>query len=153
MLLYQIIAGQYMKKRKYWYLSILSAFLASAPLGSLADVYFTVAGIKHNRGFIDIRIYTDSGSWLKDDNIFEHVLIPAKKGQVVVQLSSFRSGILAASVYHDENSDGKLNTGLFWRPKEGFAFSNDYKPKAMPQFSKAAIKVSDGQNVLVELNY
>jgi hypothetical protein len=69
------------------------------------------------------------------------------------QLEKFRGGMLAASVYHDENDDGKLNTGLFWRPKEGFAFSNEYEPKAMPKFSKAAIEVFNGENVMVRLNY
>ena len=118
-----------------------------------ADVDFIVTGIQHNRGSIDIRIFLDAESWLKDDQILEHLIIPAKKGSVAVTLENFRGGKMAASVYHDENGDGKLNTGLFWRPKEGFAFSNNYEPRAMPQFSKAAIQIADGENVSVRLNY
>ena len=129
------------------------ALLALTPLHSFADVNLTVTGIEHSRGSIDIRIYTDSKSWLKDDDIFERIVVPAQKGKVVIKLERFQGGTMAASIYHDENGDGKLNTGLFWRPKEGFAFSNEYEPKAMPQFSKAAIEVSDGQNITVQLNY
>ena len=141
-----------MKKRMYS-LGLVLTLLAITPIYSLADVNFIVTGIEHSRGSIDIRIYTDAKSWLKTDQILEHIVIPAQEGEVTIQLEKFRDGILAASVYHDENDDGKLNTGLFWRPKEGFAFSNEYEPKAMPQFSKAAIEVSDGQNITVQLNY
>ena len=52
-----------------------------------------------------------------------------------------------------EDSDGKLKTGLFWRPKEGYAFSNGYKPKSPPKFSKASIKLIHGKLVKIELNY
>ena len=99
------------------------------------------------------KIRFDGNKRFKDDEIFEHIVVPAQKGKVVIKLERFQGGTLAASVYHDENGDGKLNTGHFWRPKEGFAFSNEYEPKAMPQFSKAAVEVSDGQNITVQLNY
>ena len=140
-------------KNRMHLLGIALTLLAITPICSVADVNFIVTGIEHSRGSIDIRIYTDAKSWLKTDQILEHIVIPAQEGEITIQLEKFRSGILAASVYHDENDDGKLNTGLFWRPKEGFAFSNEYEPKAMPQFSKAAIEVSDGQNITVQLNY
>jgi uncharacterized protein (DUF2141 family) len=46
-----------------------------------------------------------------------------------------------------------LKTGLFWRPKEGFAFSNNYNPKGPPKFKKAAIMLEHGVPVEIELNY
>ena len=141
-----------MKKRMYPP-GLALTLLAITSTYSLPDVNFIVTGIEHSRGSIDIRIYTDAKSWLKTDQILEHIVIPAQEGEVTIQLEKFHGGILAASVYHDENGDGKLNTGLFWRPKEGFAFSNEYEPKAMPQFSKAAIEVPNGDNVVVRLNY
>ena len=129
------------------------ALLATVSPYCFADIDFIVTGIQHDKGSIDIRIFRDAESWLKNDQILEHIIIPAKKGDVSVTLKNFKGGKLAASVYHDENGDGKLNTGLFWHPKEGFAFSNNYKPRAMPQFSKAAIQISDGENISVRLNY
>ena len=53
----------------------------------------------------------------------------------------------------DEDNDGELKTGLFWRPKEGFAFSNNYNPKGPPKFKKAAIMLEHGVPVEIELNY
>ena len=72
---------------------------------------------------------------------------------MVVPLSKIHEGQIAIVVYHDEDGDGKLKTGFFWRPKEGFAFSNNYQPKGPPKFSKAAINLVHGEPVFIELNY
>ena len=68
-------------------------------------------------------------------------------------LSKLHEGIIAIVVYHDEDNDGKLKTGLFWRPKEGFAFSNNYTPKGPPKFKKASIELIHGEPVSIELKY
>ena len=60
---------------------------------------------------------------------------------------------MAIVVYHDENGDGELNTGLFWRPKEGFAFSNNYIPKGPPKFEKATVNMIHGEIINITLNY
>ena len=54
---------------------------------------------------------------------------------------------------YDEDGDGELKTGFFWRPKEGFAFSNNYTPKGPPKFKKASIELIHGEPVTIELNY
>jgi len=118
-------------------------------MSSSADVNIVIQGVEHDRGFIDIRIYLDAESWLKENQTAEHIIVQATKGEVVVPLVTFQGGTLATAVYHDENSDGKLNTGLFWRPKKGFAFSNQYSPKGRPQFPKAAVDISDGEDLMV----
>ena len=122
-------------------------------MSSSADVNIVIQGVEHDRGFIDVRIYLDAETWLKENQTAEHIVVQAKKGEVVVPLVTFQGDTLAAVVYHDENSDGKLNTGLFWRPKEGFAFSNQYSPKGPPQFPKAAVDIPDGQDLIVQLKY
>ena len=122
-------------------------------MSSSADVNIVIQGVEHNRGFIDVRIYLDAETWLKENQTAEHIVVQATKGKVVVPLVTFQGGTLAAVVYHDENSDGKLNTGLLWRPKEGFAFSNQYSPKGPPRFLKAAVDIPDGEDLMVRLKY
>ena len=46
-----------------------------------------------------------------------------------------------------------MKTRLFWRSKEGYAFSKNYKPKGPPKFSKASIELIHGKPVEIELNY
>ena len=108
---------------------------------------------RQDDGYIDIKIYDSKDSFLEEDKAIEVVRKKAKKGEVVIPLSKVHEGKIAIVVYHDEDGDGKLKTGLFWRPKEGFAFSNKYQPKGPPKFSKASIDLVHGEPVYIELNY
>ena len=112
-----------------------------------------ISGIEHNKGYIDVKIYTNKESFLKEELAAEIIRKKATKDQTVVPLSKVHEGTIAIVVYHDEDSNGELKTGLFWRPKEGFAFSNNYTPKGPPKFKKAAIELVHGETVVIELNY
>ena len=112
-----------------------------------------ISGVEHNKGYIDVKIYTNKESFLKEELAAEIIRKKASKNQTVVPLSKVHEGTIAIVVYHDEDSNGELKTGLFWRPKEGFAFSNNYTPKGPPKFKKAAIELVHGEIVIIELNY
>ena len=112
-----------------------------------------ISGVEHNNGYIDVKIYTNKESFLKEKQAAETIRKKATKGETIVPLSKLHEGIIAIVVYHDEDSDGKLKTGLFWRPKEGFAFSNNYTPKGPPKFKKASIELLHGEPVSIELQY
>ena len=109
--------------------------------------------VEHGDGFIDVKIYDSKESFLDEDRAIESVRKRVQEGKVVVPLSKIHEGKIAIVAYHDEDSDGKLKTGLFWRPKEGFAFSNNYQPKGPPSFEKAAIVLVHGEPVVIERNY
>jgi len=112
-----------------------------------------ITNVEHDRGYIDVKIYDSKDSFLKEDEAVEAVRKKVNKGEVVVPLTKIHEGQIAIVVYHDEDGDGELKTGLFWRPKEGFAFSNNYSPKGPPKFKKAAIILEHGVPVEIELNY
>ena len=112
-----------------------------------------ITNVEHNKGYIDVKIYDSKDTFLEEDKAVEVVRKKVKKGELAVPLSKIHEGQIAIVVYHDEDGDGKLKTGFFWRPKEGFAFSNNYQPKGPPKFSKAAINLVHGEPVFIELNY
>jgi len=112
-----------------------------------------IEGVEHSRGFIDVKIYENKVSFLKEEMASEVIRKKATKGKTIIPLSKIHGGQVAIVIYHDEDSNGKLKTGFFWRPKEGFAFSNNYSPKGPPKFSKAAIKLIHGEPVTIRLNY
>ena len=111
------------------------------------------SNIEHGEGYIDVKIYDSKESFLDEELAIESVRKRVQKGEVVVPLSKIHEGKIAIVAYHDEDSNGELKTGLFWRPKEGFAFSNNYQPKGPPSFEKAAIILVHGEPVVIELNY
>ena len=109
--------------------------------------------VEHGEGYIDVKIYDSKESFLDEELAIESVRKRVQKGEVVVPLSKIHEGKIAIVAYHDEDSNGELKTGLFWRPKEGFSFSNNYQPKGPPSFEKAAIILVHGEPVVIELNY
>ena len=112
-----------------------------------------ITNAEHNKGYIDVKIYDSKDTFLEEDKAIEVVRKKSKKGEVVIPLSKVHEGQIAIVVYHDEDGDGELKTGFFWRPKEGFAFSNNYQPKGPPKFSKASKNLVHGEPVYIELNY
>ena len=132
------------------FLFLLVLFFSSVVLSHGTVI---IPNVEHDRGYIDVKIYDSKDSFLKEGEAVETVRKKVNKGEVVVPLTKIHEGQIAIVVYHDEDGDGELKTGLFWRPKEGFAFSNNYSPKGPPKFSKASINLVHGEPVYIELNY
>ena len=112
-----------------------------------------ITSVEHSEGYIDLKIYIDDKSFLKEELAAETIRKKATKGKTIVPLSKLHEGTIAVVVYHDEDNDGKLKTGFFWRPKEGFAFSNNYVPKGPPNFKKASILLVHGEPITINLKY
>tara|TARA_B100001123_G_scaffold389104_1_gene465575 strand:- start:3857 stop:4267 length:411 start_codon:yes stop_codon:yes gene_type:complete len=112
-----------------------------------------IQGVEHERGEIDVKIYMDKKSFLKEDLAAESIRKKPTKGKTIIPLTKIHEGRIAIVVYHDEDGNGELKTGLFWRPKEGFAFSNNYTPKGPPKYKKAAIELVHGNPIVIKLKY
>ena len=132
-------------------LTLLFIVLFSSSLFGHGTIIIT--NVEHAKGYIDVKIYDSKEDFLKEDLARETIRKKATKGKTVVPLSKIHEGQIAIVVYHDEDNDGKLKTGFLWRPKEGYAFSNNYKPKSPPKFSKASVELIHGKPIEIELNY
>ena len=132
---------------------ILLFILFLSPTVVFSHGTIIINNVEHGEGFIDLKVYIDKDSFLEEKLATEHVRKKAVKGKTIIPLSKIHEGEIAIVVYHDEDSNNELKTGFFWRPKEGFAFSNNYLPKGPPKFSKAAINLQHGVPVTIELNY
>ena len=72
------------------------------------------------------------------------------KDELTHTFKKISPGTYAIACYHDENNNAKLDTFL-GIPKEGYAFSNNVRPKfKAPQFKEAAFKVIS-QNISLNL--
>jgi uncharacterized protein (DUF2141 family) len=84
-----------------------------------------------------------------------------EKGQVVCALFSSASDFpkkaenAVASVFHDENSNGKLDTNFMGIPREGVGASNDAKGHlGPPKFNAAAFRFGGGRlDLKITINY
>ena len=133
--------------------SLILLFIVLFSSSLFAHGTIIITNVGHGKGYIDVKIYDNKESFLKEDLARETIRKKATKGKTVVPLSKIHEGQIAIVVYHDEDNNGKLKTGFFWRPKEGYAFSNNYKPKSPPKFSKASVELIHGKPIEIELNY
>jgi uncharacterized protein (DUF2141 family) len=70
-------------------------------------------------------------------------------GHATCQFENIPSGTYAVSVFHDENSNGKLDTNFLGIPREGVGASNNAKGHlGPPKFSAAAFHHSGSRTAL-----
>ncbi len=81
----------------------------------------------------------------------------AGKPQVYTLKCSFADlppGRYAIAVYHDENSNGKLDTYWYGKPREGAAASNNPHPSfRAPNFKESSFELSDSQTIALKMWY
>ena len=115
----------------------------------LCDAEIVVTGIKEKSGTIVISIH-DSAESFRKRLPYRTVELPAD-GEKAVYHISLKAGDYAFCVYHDDNSDGKLNTNAIGIPKEPFGFSN-YDGKGPPgNFKKHKVCIEGATTVNIPL--
>ena len=78
--------------------------------------------------------------------------IPAKKGSITESVNVDK-GRYAVLVYHDENSNNRLDMAMFGKPTERYGFSNNKYGAfgSKPPFDEAAINIDKPVNITVKL--
>ena len=130
-------------------LAVLPAVAVAEPL-TLA-----ISGVKPNgKGTVIACLFHNGEHWLDMERAFACRSMLPGSSELRVEFDVPATGHFAAQVLHDENADGKPNFRIF-PPKflEGFAFSNNYKPRLKPSYSKARFEPKPGTPVLLEMTY
>ncbi|MEQ8812808.1 MAG: DUF2141 domain-containing protein [Imperialibacter sp.] len=83
-----------------------------------------IKGIKNVKGDIRVALYDLKENFLTD-RLYKGKVEKVNGESVRVQFTNLPFGSYAISVFHDENENGKLDTGLFGIPKEPYGFGND----------------------------
>lgn len=110
-----------------------------------------VVGGKPNKGEVILSLFTSEENYLKDPELILTGTLDSK-GSVKFTIPKLTSGTYALSAVYDEDSNGKLNTGLMGIPKEFVGFSNNVKGLfGPPKFDKTAFEVSSQTNITIVL--
>ena len=125
------------------------AATVAAPASSTLVV--EVEGLKDEKGKLHASLYaSEEGFPTKPEKALRHVDVPIVAGKARVVFEGLTPGGYAVAAYHDENGDGKLDTGFLGIPTEGLASSNDAKGfMGPPSFEKARVEIGPGQTRIV----
>jgi uncharacterized protein (DUF2141 family) len=108
------------------------------------NIEIRITGLRSTKGKISVNLFNGREGFPDDPmKSFGWKTIKIIPDTVVIVFEDLPYGNYAISILHDENSNGKMEKNFFGIPKEGFAFSNNYKPRIMsPSFDDAMITLS-----------
>jgi uncharacterized protein (DUF2141 family) len=138
--------------------AILGMLLVAAdpPATGGATLTVEVEGLKDDRGKVHASLYaSEDGFPTRPEKALRQVDVKIEGGRARVVFEGIPPGGYAVAAYHDENGDGKLDTGFLGIPSEGLASSNDAKGfMGPPSFEKARVEVGPGENrITVRIGY
>jgi uncharacterized protein (DUF2141 family) len=130
---------------------IVSTLLLTASFAfSQVTINVEVNGLKNNKGQVMIGIYNSDKTFL--EKTFRGNVALIKKNKATATFANMPAGEYAISVFHDENSNGKLDVNFMGIPKEEYAASNGAKGfMGPPKYTDAMFKVNENKTVLIKL--
>lgn len=119
-----------------------------------ASLTVTVSGIKSSKGVIRLAVCPPAAGFPEcKGRSVKSADLAISQGMAHTVLSGLAPGTYAISVFHDANTNGKLDTfaGI---PREGYGFSANpgFKPRA-PRFEEAEIEVKGEEATEIRLRY
>ena len=115
-------------------------------VGGGGALFITVNGISPPEGVVRVALF-DSAEGFPGEagSELRHAEVPADGEAVSVTFTGLPPGQYAVSVYHDRDSDGRMETDLFGRPIERYGTSNNVRGLfGPPTFAAAALTMADG---------
>jgi len=133
-------------------LFLVPASLAHAQSGSIT---VEVAGINEAEGQVSIGLHNGEASFPGKGKVFMGAKVRVTGDTVSYTFKDVPFGTYAIGVYHDINSNGRLDRNFMGIPTEGYAFSNNLfgifgRP---PSFQKASFEVTGDQTVRIIVKY
>ena len=135
-------------KQRFIYILLFIPFILNAQKdGSMLKV--NVEGLRNTTGTLRITLFSSADGFPEDaEKSYDARSIDITDREMSFYFSDIPQGNYAFAILHDEDGDGKMRKNLVGIPREGFAFSENYKPKiSSPSFEDAMFEVKKGVNV------
>ncbi len=127
------------------FLSVLGTlFLSSFSVFAQSSITIKIDNIRASKGKIMIGIGD-----ITDPNNVMGTIVDAKEGSMEVLIEDVKVGAFPIQVFHDENSNNRMDTDSTGKPIEGFGISKDSNALQIPMF-----QIKDGNNeVSIKMYY
>jgi len=137
---------------RYYFLYLL-LFFTNAIFAQSANLSIQVEGLNSAKGNIVIGLYNKAEGFGKGDYAIDGATVTVTGTTVTYTFKDLPSTNYALAIFHDANSDQKLNTNLVGYPKENYGFSNNTFGAfgTIPDFEKAKINVGEGETKEIKI--
>jgi uncharacterized protein (DUF2141 family) len=121
-------------------------------ISQTVNINVTVRNLKEASGIMVFSLYNNETFFPVEGKEFRKVPVPVQALTISHKFTGLQPGNYAVALFHDRNSDGICNLGLFGIPKEGFGFSNNFKPRwSAPEFKDCKITVLKDTDLTIDL--
>lgn len=95
-----------------------------------------VKNLASTTGPVIIGVYKSKNNFLKEEGRLKEYTFQPNGNTLTARITDLTYGEFAMAIYQDENSNGKIDKNMIGIPTEGYAFSNNYRPKVKaPSFN------------------
>ena len=119
-------------------------------------IHVEISGLRNDKGQVLCAIFSSADGFPKrNDKALAHAKSSISDRRAICEFPGLHSGTYAISVFHDENSNGKLDASFMGIPREGVGASNNAKGHlGPPKFESAAFRFSSSRLELkITVNY
>ena len=118
-------------------------------VGRSCDLTLVVEGLKDDEGEVKVAL-ADSEEDYKGDEPFRGAAIAIRERRAQHTFPDVPFGDYAIKLFHDRNSNDRLDTNFLGIPKESYAFSNNARGRfGPPSFDKARFAIDSRVDTLV----
>lgn len=131
-------------------------FSTTGAVAANPKISVRIANLRNQTGRICLTLFDGAqGFPNQSDRAVASRCVNAEEATSGITFDNLAPGDYAIAVIHDENQDGKLNTGLFGIPTEGFGFSRNPKVRmGAPRFKDTAFPLSGpSTQIQIDLKY
>jgi uncharacterized protein (DUF2141 family) len=119
-------------------------------------IHVDLVGVRNNKGQVFCALYASADGFPKDSQkAIRRDTSSVSEKKASCEFSGIEPGTYAVSVFHDENSNGKLDANFLGIPREGVGASNDARGHmGPPKFDAAKFQFAGGRlSLKITLNY
>jgi uncharacterized protein (DUF2141 family) len=127
-----------------------------ASLARAADLTITIKDVRNDTGMVMLALYDGEETFMNTAKAKAMDKAPAAAGEVTFVFRDLPAGQYAATAFHDENGNSKLDKNWVGIPKEGLGFTNDAQgTMGPPKYAQAAFAFDGKTNTAVSffMNY
>ena len=128
-------------------LVLTASALPQVALNTIDVIHVEIGGFRTDKGQVLCTLFSSATDFPKHgEKALAHAHPGIAQREAVCEFSGIAPGRYAVSVFHDENSNGKMDTNFIGMPKEGVGASNDAKGRfGPPGFDAAAFQYTGGK--------
>ncbi|MBC8431618.1 MAG: DUF2141 domain-containing protein [Desulfobacterales bacterium] len=143
-----------MKKFRLSLIIISLTLFVSMAYAQTGKITVEISGIQGTEGQISIGLYTSEEGFPETEKSYKGTIAKVTGEKAVAAFEEVPAGTYAIAVFHDTNSNSKLDKNFFGIPKEGYAFSNNvFGTFGPPDFEEASFKLDGNKTVKIKMGY